>query len=165
LFSPEETAAEAGSPIDRPPSTIAQSTRVVSPHATNAGIARNGRAWQTATASTADQGMPMPSTLSDLWAGHLPLPRAFWHFMIFWGFLINLGATIASLAVLVAVGGGAPPAWAGAVSVALHLLPVPYNIACLVGVWRSAGRPEVEPTPRLLTRGAAVAWTFVMLLI
>lgn len=107
----------------------------------------------------------MPSSLADLWAGRLPLPTAFWHWMIFWGFLFNLGATMASLAVLVAAGGGAPQGWAAGLSVALHLLPVPYNIACLVGVWRSAARPEVEVVPRLLTRAVAVVWTSVMLLL
>ena len=106
----------------------------------------------------------MPSRLSDLWAGRLPLPTAFWHWMIFWGFLLNLGATFASLAVLVAAG-GALQGWAAAASVALHLLPVPFNIACLVGVWRSAARPEVEPTPRLLMRSAAVVWTGASFLI
>jgi hypothetical protein len=107
----------------------------------------------------------MPTRLADLWAGRLALPTAFWHWMVFWGFLINLVATIGSLAVLVAAGGVAPQAWAAALSVALHLLPVPYNIACLVGVWRSAGHPDVEPTPRLVSRAAAIVWTGGMLLI
>ena len=106
----------------------------------------------------------MPSSLADLWAGRLPLPTAFWHWMIFCGFLLNLGAAIASLAVLVAAGGSATQGWVAGLSVVLHLLPVPYNIACLAGVWRSAKRPEVEPSSRLLVRVIAVVWTAVMLL-
>ena len=108
--------------------------------------------------------MSLPSSLADLWAGRLPLPTAFWHWMIFWGFLLNLATAMASLAVLV-VAGGVPHGWAAGLSLALHLLPVPYNIACLVGVWRSAGRSEVDTAPRLITRIAAAVWTGAMLVI
>lgn len=106
----------------------------------------------------------MPSSLADLWAGRLPLPTAFWHWMIFWGFLLNLFTTIGSLAVLVAAA-GAPHGWVAGLSLALHLAPIPYNIACLVGVWRSAGRPEVAPARRLTTRTIAAVWTGAMLMI
>jgi hypothetical protein len=104
-------------------------------------------------------------SLADLWAGRLPLSDAFWTYAIFWGFLINLATVIASLAVLV-TGGGAPPApWAAPTALALHLLPIPYNIVALVGVWRSSARPEVTPTPRLLARCAVVVWMGGMVLV
>lgn len=107
----------------------------------------------------------MLSSFSDLWGGRLTLPTAFWHYMIFWGFLINLTATFASLAVLLMNNGGTPQGWVALLSISLHLLPVPYNVACLVGVWRSAARPEVEATAKLLARAAACVWTSVMLLV
>lgn len=129
----------------------------------------HGLRWQTAGLCRAATGalifpMSLPSSLADLWAGRLPLPTAFWHWMIFWGFLLNLGATIGSLAVLVAAA-GAPHGLAAGLSVALHVAPIPYNIACLVGVWRSAGHKEVAPLQRLITRTAAAVWTGAMLVI
>jgi hypothetical protein len=105
----------------------------------------------------------MPSSLSNLWAGRLPATMAFWHYMIFWGFLINVGCTFASLAVLVAAG-GTPQGWSAGLSLTLHLLPIPYNLACLVGVWRSTGRAEIPLERRLAMRSAAIFWTGVMLL-
>ena len=109
--------------------------------------------------------MATTSSWSDLWAGRLPLPVAFWHYMIFWGFLINLGATFGSLAVLLFDDGGTPGGRLALLAATLHLLPVPYNLACLIGVWRSAGRPEVEPTPRWMSRAAALLWSCVMLVV
>ena len=87
--------------------------------------------------------------LRDLWAGRLPLADAFWTYNVFWGLLLNIGATIAAFAILVAWK-EANPSVAAAFSVALHLLPIPYNAIVLVGVWRSAGRPGHPP---LLTGG------------
>ena len=105
------------------------------------------------------------SRLSDLWAGRLRLSEAFWTYAIFWGFLINLAATLTSLTLLVAVGGdAASKEWAPLAALALHLLPVPYNLLVLVGVWRSAGRPEVKANAALLARLAVVVWTAAMML-
>lgn len=106
----------------------------------------------------------MLASLGDLWTGRLPLSAAFWNWMIFWGFLLNLATTMPSLAVLVAAA-GAPHGVAGGLSVALHLAPIPYNILCLVGVWRSAGGRDVAPIPRLITRTVAAIWTGAMLVI
>ena len=71
--------------------------------------------------------------LSDLWAGRLPLAAAFWTWAVLVGIAVNGLATAGTLAVLAAD----LPA---ALAVSVHLLPVPYNVACVVGVWRSAGR-------------------------
>jgi hypothetical protein len=62
---------------------------------------------------------------------------------------------------LLAMAGGMPaPA-----AVALHLLPLPYNVLVLVGVWRSAdsfsGRPFIATTARL----AAAAWFVLMIVV
>ena len=107
----------------------------------------------------------MPSALSNLWSGRLPAATAFWHCMIFWGLLINLGCTFASLAVLAATGAGTLQGWSAALSLFLHLLPIPYALVCLVGVWRSTGQPGVGPQPRRLMRAAAVVWTIAMVLV
>lgn len=115
-----------------------------------------------------EKGPSLPSflsRLSDLWAGRMRLSEAFWTYAIFWGFLINLAATLASLALLVALGGdAASKEWAPLAALALHLLPLPYNLAVLVGVWRSAGQPEVKATAALLARLAVVAWAAAMIL-
>lgn len=107
----------------------------------------------------------MRSLLSDLWGGRLPLSTAFWNYMIFWGFLLNLATNLGSLSVLVAAGGSAPQGWVALLSLGLHALSMPYNILCLVGVWRSAARPEVSSISRLLTRTIAIIWTSALLLI
>lgn len=101
----------------------------------------------------------MTRRLHDLWHGRLSLADAFWNYMIFWGFLLNVGATLAALAVLVAAGGDAGVSGAAWLAAALHLVPVPWGLLCLVGVWRSAGRTDVGPTRRLLARVVAVIWT------
>jgi hypothetical protein len=97
--------------------------------------------------------------LSELWTGRLPLSVAFWTYAVFWGFLLNLAATLGSLAVLAASSGGAPETSMALLSAALHVAPLPYNLAVLVGVWRSAGRPEVSPQLRLLARTVILGWT------
>ena len=108
---------------------------------------------------------PFFSRCADLWSGRLPLSEAFWTYAIFWGLLINLAATLGSLTLLVAVGGdAASKGWAPLAALALHLLPVPYNLVVLVGVWRSAGRPEVTATAALLARTAVIVWGAAMIL-
>jgi hypothetical protein len=106
------------------------------------------------------------SRLSDLWSGRLPLSAAFWNYAIFWGFLINLAATFASLAVLVAAGGTQTPGTGTALlALALHLLPIPYNLVVLVGVWRSAGRPENSANAALTARLAVSLWFATLMLV
>ncbi len=108
---------------------------------------------------------PFVSRWVDLWAGRLPLSEAFWVYAIFWGLLINLAATLCSLTLLVAVGGDAATKdWAPLAALALHLLPGPYNLLFLVGVWRSAARPEVTASAALLARAAVIVWCAAMIL-
>lgn len=102
--------------------------------------------------------------LRDLWAGRLPLTVAFWNYTIFWGFLLNAGATLAALVVLVAAGGSGEDSRAAWLAAVMHVLPIPWGVLCLVGVWRSAGSPAVGPKGRVLARVAASIWTAVTLI-
>jgi hypothetical protein len=113
-------------------------------------------------------------TLRSLWAGRLPLKDAFWTYAVFWGLLINVAAGVAALALIVAGKAAAPAMAPGAVAgasmlpllaLALHLAPVPYNIIALVGVWRSAGRPDSPPSAALAARSATLALFAVLLLV
>ena len=69
--------------------------------------------------------------LGDLWAGRLPLGEAFWKHAVLIGLALNIAATGGMFA---AVAAGLPDAAA----LAIHLSPLPYSAACVLGVWRSA---------------------------
>jgi hypothetical protein len=99
----------------------------------------------------------LPARLRDLWAGRLPLVDAFWTCQVFWGGLINIGATLAGLALL--AGGPSAGLDEGLTAIAaagLHLAPMPYNVIVLVGVWRSAGRPAIPALASLVARAASL---------
>jgi hypothetical protein len=66
-----------------------------------------------------------------LWRGELPLSRVFWTDMLIVGTLVNVAMLLASMLLFAA---GVP----AAIAVAVHFLPVPYNILLFTGVWRSA---------------------------
>ena len=96
----------------------------------------------------------MQKVIADLWSGQMPLPRAFWEFAICYGTLLNLVTTFASLA---ALSMGA----AGLVALALHFLPLPYNVFAVVAVWRSAGH---YPGPAIwapLSRIGVMIWALI----
>lgn len=63
----------------------------------------------------------------------MPLPVAFWRYGVGWGLAVNLVTSALTIAVILADG----PTW---LLVPVHLLPTPFNILILVGVWRSAAR-------------------------
>lgn len=71
--------------------------------------------------------------LRALWEGQIPLAEAFWWYGIACGFMVNAAATVGAFAAAAAEA----PGWA---IVAVHLSPLPYNLAVLIGVWRSAAR-------------------------
>ncbi len=85
------------------------------------------------------------------WRGEVPLGRAFRPWGILGGGVVALFATVLALALVTA---GAP-AWLAALVFAAH---VPWNLVLLVGVWRSAGRPEVGGDTAFLARLAIAAW-------
>jgi hypothetical protein len=93
-----------------------------------------------------------------LWNGKLPLVQAFWEYAVLYVALANIIATVASFAVLAS---DLPPALA----VGVFLLPVPYTVVAVVGVWRSASAYEGPEHWANLARTAAVVWGGLMVLI
>jgi hypothetical protein len=93
--------------------------------------------------------------LRALWKGQLPLVQAFWEFAIVYVALANLCATIAAFAVVAAD----LPA---ALAVAVFLLPVPYILVAVLGVWRSAAVYVGPPHWATLARIAAILWGGLM---
>ena len=77
----------------------------------------------------------MKELVKRLWAGEVPLVRAFWDFAVIYGLLVNVLADLLLFALL-----------ANDAHIALlvfaFVLPIPYNVLVLVAVWRSAGRYE-----------------------
>ena len=96
--------------------------------------------------------------MKALWKGHLPLARAFGEYAVFYVTLVNLCATAAAFA---AIAADLP----AALAVVIFLLPVPYIIVAVVGVWRSAAAYDGPPHWATLARFAAVAWGGFMTLI
>ncbi|SME98104.1 hypothetical protein SAMN06265365_107142 [Tistlia consotensis] len=94
----------------------------------------------------------------DLLRGRQPLERALWVYAILYGTLLNLVATLAGL---LAAAAGAPD-W---LAVGLFLLPLPYSLAALLGVWRSAGRPGVAAARAASARLIVAVWAVAMLVV
>jgi hypothetical protein len=72
----------------------------------------------------------MRSLVRNLWAGNVPLAKAFWEYGLLYAILLNSATTMGSLAL-----------WSVdqmALGMIVHLLPTPYAILTLVAVWRSA---------------------------
>jgi hypothetical protein len=94
---------------------------------------------------------PMSQHLLRLWRGQLPLSRAFWDNAIIYGTLANLLFTVLALGVLAAGGAG----W---LALAVFLVPLPYNVTTVVGVWRSAARYAGPPAWANAARIAVIVW-------
>ena len=93
-----------------------------------------------------------------LWAGEVPLGRAFWSYAIIGGTALNGVTTLLAMA-LVAMDAPA------VLAVVAFGLPIPYNLLLLVAVWRSAGAYQ---GPRLwadLARVAIVIWAAAAVLL
>ena len=97
-------------------------------------------------------------TIIELWRGELPLGRAFWLWGILGGGVVALFITILALALLTP---GAP-AWLAALVFAAD---IPWNLVLLVGVWRSAGRPEVGRDTASLVRAVMTVWVVILSLL
>lgn len=67
-----------------------------------------------------------------LWRGEQPLNRAFWDYAILYGVPLNLASTFGFLAL--------SSQDSPALGLIVNVLPLPYNVLVLVGVWRSAAR-------------------------
>ena len=89
--------------------------------------------------------------LKELWRGQLPLEVAFWHYAIFYGLVVNIAATTASVILLLA---DAPIA----LVVAVHVLPLPYSIVTMAGVWRSARSYRGQGNFANFARFGVLAW-------
>lgn len=89
--------------------------------------------------------------LKLLWQGHLPLEMAFWQYAIFYGLIFNVLATGCALVLVVL---DVPIA----IAVVVHLLPLPYSIMVMAGVWRSADRFPGPDKIAILARVSVVAW-------
>jgi hypothetical protein len=88
--------------------------------------------------------------LGALWRGEMPLQIAFWHYAIFCGLLINIGATVAAVVLIILD-------FPIATAVAVHLLPLPYTVLAMTGVWRSADRHQ-DRKLATYARVGALAW-------
>ena len=71
------------------------------------------------------------------WRGQIAWQRLFWRDMLAVGTVLNLAASF------------------GAVAVALHFAPMPYNLFLCLALWRLAQRPAP-------VAAAALAWLVVM---
>jgi hypothetical protein len=87
--------------------------------------------------------------MTTLWRGQLPLARAYWEFGVVYVVLANLCATGAALGALAS---GLP----AALAVVIFLLPVPYVLVAVVGVWRSADAYDGPPHWAMLARYSSI---------
>ncbi len=93
----------------------------------------------------------MKKLLMSLWRGEVPLARAFWEFTVLYGTFANLLVTIAAMAAISA-------GHSSLLAVAIHFIPLPYNVLMLIAVWRSAGRYRGRPLLVDLARAAVILW-------
>jgi hypothetical protein len=93
-------------------------------------------------------------SVADLWNGRVALKRIFWEYAIVYGSIANLVVTFAALAALTS---GLPIV----VALLLHILPVPYNLVMVVGVWRSAAGYRGTAVWPALARASILVWAAV----
>ncbi|WP_211250265.1 hypothetical protein [Fodinicurvata fenggangensis] len=91
----------------------------------------------------------MMNKLQALWAGDVPLGDAFWTWAVFGGLLVNISSS-ALLLILITLDRPWLALMAG------YGFSVPYNLAVMVGVWRSADRYDGPTLHANLARGATV---------
>jgi hypothetical protein len=80
-------------------------------------------------------GGSVTDTIKALWFGLIPMPVSFWRYAVVWGLIINFTTSLLTVITILADA----PVWP---LVPVHLLPTPYNLLVVVGVWRSAERYE-----------------------
>jgi hypothetical protein len=96
----------------------------------------------------------MIKLIKRLWCGEESLPRAFWEYAILYGTLVNLITTAGTFAVL-ALG------LSGGIALAIHVLPIPYNIFVVVAVWRSAQHYKGPQEWGLVARIGVIVWALI----
>jgi hypothetical protein len=99
--------------------------------------------------------MSLRVSLQKLWRGEIPLSLSFWQYLITFDLVLNIFATLASLAVFL---NGGPIA----IAATIHFLPVPYSIFAATGTWRSAERNLENPT---LMKMIIAAWVIFLLVV
>jgi hypothetical protein len=93
-----------------------------------------------------------------LWHGETSLSHALWTVTLLYGTAINLAATGLMFAALAA---GLPTLFA----IAMHFLPLPYNVLALMAVWRSAGHYEGPRGHAAAAQLTAALWFVLVILI
>jgi len=94
----------------------------------------------------------VPKTFNNLWAGQVPLARAFWGFYVFGAFL----CLIVAMVILV------PFALIHALPVGLlaaYSIMALYGFVATVGVWRSATASTPPYWPAAIVKGVIIFWT------
>jgi hypothetical protein len=108
---------------------------------------------------TAERPAPAAgNVVRRLWAGEVPLARAFWSYAMIGGTALNAVATLLAMAVLAM---NAP----GVVAAVVFALPIPYNLLVLVAVWRSAGTYHGPRIWADLARVAILVWAVAAVLL
>ena len=95
-------------------------------------------------------------SLKQLWLGQLPLHEAFWRWLITYGLVLNLVATMIALALALAE--------VSIIVVAIiHFLPLPYTFLAATGTWRSANRYQGSPLHPAAAKAVVVIWVLILL--
>lgn len=95
------------------------------------------------------------SKFRALWLGDIPLSEAFWTWAVLVGLLINIASSVVFLALIMHDQLLAALLIGKAVS-------LPYNLAALVGVWRSAARYNGPAVHAELARVTTVVLMMVL---
>lgn len=102
------------------------------------------------------RGIPMSRFVLALWHGRRGLRRAFLHDMLLVGTLVNATTFMLTLMSVTMK----MDSW---VSIAMFLLPLPYNLLLLRSVWTSANQSS---HPHAISiKLAAMAWTSLLTLV
>lgn len=92
-----------------------------------------------------------PTAIADwkrLWAGDIPLGRAFWTYSVFYGLMLNLACTALAIIFYFVTKNAT-------LGFLIHLLPLPYMGFAAIVVWRSAERhPDGGLLPLLAKIGS-----------
>lgn len=103
------------------------------------------------SAASPPAASPAPGFVARRWRQEVPPARLFWHDLVLVGTAVNVGFSFAALMLLAL---GQPLELA----VAVHFLPLPYNLFLCLALWRAcAGRPAY--------RIAGLAWLLLVTLI